>query len=97
MMKSLSIFSAILTLAGAAAVAMPPRQGLLEIPQPDGTSVKAELFGDGNWYTYISPDGTILTADASGRLVPSEQTITDRGKYLRTKARESRVQSRNTV
>lgn len=97
MMKSLSIFSAILTLAGAAAVAMPPRQGLLEIPQPDGTSVKAELFGDGNWYTYISPDGTILTADASGRLVRSEQTITDRGKYLRTKARESRVQSRNTV
>lgn len=97
MIKSLSIFSTILALAGAAAMAMPPRHGLLEVPQPDGTVVKAELFGNGQWCSYITPDGTLLTPDESGRLVPSGSAVTDKNAFLRVKAHEAELQTRNTV
>lgn len=58
-------------LASAAAFAMPPRPGRLTIPQPDGSAVEAELYGDGDWCVYVAPDGGVLEPDKSGRLLPT--------------------------
>lgn len=99
-MKSFSVFSITLALAGAAAMAMPPRHGLLEVPQPDGTVVKAELFGNGHWSAYIAPDGTLLEPDPSGRLVPAETSLAEKKAketFLRAKAIESDLRLKNTV
>ncbi|MDE5659369.1 MAG: M6 family metalloprotease domain-containing protein [Muribaculaceae bacterium] len=99
-MKSFSVFSITLALAGAAAMAMPPRQGLLDVTQPDGTVVKAELFGNGHWSAYIAPDGTLLEPDSDGRLVPAGISLADKKAkqtFLRAKALESDIRLKNTV
>ena len=96
----LSTVISIFALAGATAFAMPPRQGRLDIPQPDGSVIEAELYGNGHWCEYISPDGRVLSPDAGGWLVPGTVMLSDcasREAYLNARATVSVMNSRNTV
>ncbi|WP_295728941.1 M6 family metalloprotease domain-containing protein [uncultured Muribaculum sp.] len=64
-----------LTLACAAAFAMPPRPGLVPVAQPDGSTVEAEIYGDGTWCVYVASDGMVLEPDMSGALVPTGRSF----------------------
>lgn len=99
-MNLLRVISTLFVLAGAAAFAMPPRTGTLMVPQPDGTTVEAELYGNGHWYEYITPDGCVLSADAQGWLVPGTVKLADRAAvndYVGRKAIAAASASRLTV
>lgn len=79
---------------------MPPRTGTLMVPQPDGTTVEAELYGNGHWCEYITPDGQVLSADAQGWLIPGTIRLADRAAvndYVGRKATTAASSSRLTV
>lgn len=52
--------------AACAASAMPPIPGIIDAPQPDGTTVRIELRGDEHFSWAVTPEGTPLLRDAKG-------------------------------
>lgn len=59
---------AFITLFAVAAQSIPAKRGLLQYPQPDGSTVEVSLHGDefGHWYE--SEDGYVLVSNAAGWL-----------------------------
>lgn len=55
-------------LVTADASAIVAKRGLLTIPQPDGTTVKAYLQGDEHHHYYLSEDSCVMLADESQNL-----------------------------
>ncbi len=48
--------------------AVPAKRGLRDIAQPDGTTVKAELFGDEYFHYFLSEDGLPLVQEQDGSM-----------------------------
>ncbi|MCM1067512.1 MAG: M6 family metalloprotease domain-containing protein [Muribaculaceae bacterium] len=62
------IVSAAIALGCQWADAIPARKGVVEVPQPDGTFVKARIYGDEFHHFATTPDGTPLIEDEAGFL-----------------------------
>lgn len=56
-----------------AAYAVPALPGLMEIAQPDGSTIKARLMGDEHYHYYTDAAGRPLAPDAAGYLRPAER------------------------
>ena len=52
-----------LAAAATCALAVPPKPGIIDIHQPDGSSFKATIKGDASFHWYETPEGEILAAD----------------------------------
>lgn len=67
-MLRLSLTTLTLCACAAAALAVPAKQGLLNYPQPDGTTVSISLYGDEHSHRYETADGYQLLPGAGGAL-----------------------------
>lgn len=51
--------------------AAPARKGLVEMTQPDGSSIMVRVCGDEHCHYYMTPDSIILEEDPDGFLIPA--------------------------
>lgn len=92
----------VLTLALAAGLtgaftlnAVPAKRGVRDIAQPDGTTVKAELFGDEYFHYYLSEDGLPLVQDQDGSM--RYASVDSKGKLVLSPMRAENAPKRSAA
>ncbi len=61
--------AAIMLLFALCAMAVPAKQGIIKIKQPDGSSLSIMLHGDENWHYTTTSDGYLVQQDEEGYYV----------------------------
>ncbi|MCM1067401.1 MAG: M6 family metalloprotease domain-containing protein [Muribaculaceae bacterium] len=64
-LKQLSL-CALAALSGLSMLAVPAKQGLRTVSQPDSSTIKVRLVGDEFYHTYVTEDGQAVERDADG-------------------------------
>lgn len=69
-LNTLRIVASSLAIAATAvsALAVPARQGIALLTQPDGTRIEVTVRGDERFHNYFTPEGELLIKDAEGYL-----------------------------